>query len=338
MRAKRVFKLLPLLSLGILISCGEKKQEETKKETKVKVNTTVAALQTVDKVSTYTANVQADVINHITPVTPGRIEKIYVEIGDRVKAGQLLVQMESSNLQQQKTQLANLEKDYERYSELLKVGGIAQQQVDQVKTQIDVLTALIKNLQENTQLLSPIGGVVTARNYDNGNVFAQQPILTVQQLNPVKAVINVSESYFAQVKNGMPADIKLDVYGNDTFSGKVKLIYPTIDAGSHTFGVEVFINNGDLKVRPGMYARVTLNFGAGESIVIPDAAVQRQAGANDKYVFTIESGVAKYHKVELGQHLGDRYEIISGVNPGDVVVTAGQTRLIDGTEVEIINN
>jgi RND family efflux transporter MFP subunit len=338
MKTKRLFKLLPLLSLGILISCGEKKQEETKEEAKVKVNTTVAQLQSVDKIATYTATVKADVINQITPAMPGRIEKIHVEIGDKVSKGQLLVQMESSNLQQQTTQLANLEKDYERYGELLKVGGIAQQQVDQIKTQIDVLRTAIKNIQDNTQLKSPISGTVTARNYDNGDVFAQQPILTVQQLNPLKAIINVSESYFTQVTKGMPADIKLDVYGDETFAGKVQLIYPTIDAGSHTFGVEVFISNGNLKVRPGMYARVALNFGAGESIVVPDAAVQRQAGANDKYVFTIENGVAKYHKVELGQHIGEQYEIISGINSGDVVVTAGQTRLIDGTEVEIITN
>jgi RND family efflux transporter MFP subunit len=338
MKTKNLLKLLPLIGLGILISCAKEKTEEVVVETKVKVNTAIAKLEPVEKIATYTATVKADVINHITPAMPGRIEKIFVEIGGKVSKGQLLVQMESSNLQQQTTQLANLEKDYERYNELLKVGGIAQQPIDQIKTQIDVLKTAIKNLQDNTQLKSPISGIITARNYDNGDVFGQQPILTVQQLNPVKAIINVSESYFTKVQVGMPVNIKLDVYDNEVFEGKVKLIYPTVDASSHTFGVEVFINNSDLKVRPGMYARVNLNFGVSESIVVPDAAVQRQAGANDKYVFTIENGVAKYHKVELGQHLGERYEILSGINSDDVVVTAGQTRLIDGTEVEIINN
>jgi RND family efflux transporter MFP subunit len=331
-------KLLSLLCLGVLISCGEKKQETAQEDTKIKVNTHVAELKKVEKISTYTANVQADVINQITPAMPGRIEKIYVEIGQKVSKNQLLVQMESSNLQQQNTQLANLQRDYERYSELLKVGGIAQQQVDQVKTQIDMLTAVIKNLRENTQLLSPINGVVTARNYDNGNVFAQQPILTVQQLNPLKAIVRVSESNFTDVKTGMPAEIKLDVYGDEPFKGRVALIYPTIDAGTHTFGVEVDINNQNMRVRPGMYARVSLNFGIKESIVVPDAAIQKQAGANDKYVFVVENGVAKYRKVELGQRMEENYEILSGLNAGDNVVTAGQTRLIDGTPVEIINN
>jgi RND family efflux transporter MFP subunit len=136
----------------------------------------------------------------------------------------------------------------------------------------------------------------------------------------------------------MPVNIQLDVYENETFTGKVSLIYPTIDAATHTFGVQVTINNSDMKVRPGMYGRVTLNFGTGQSILLPDVAVQKQAGANDKYVFAIENGIARYHKVELGQHLGDYYEILSGINAGDVIVTAGHSRLIDGTEVEIIRN
>lgn len=341
MYRKNVFKGMALvLAAGALTACGGGNREqtagETATDTRVKVHTTVARLQSVDNVSTYTGTVQADVINHITPTVPGRIEKIYVEIGDRVAKGQLLVQMESSNLQQQTTQLASLERDYERYGSLLEVGGIAQQQVDQLRTQIDVLKAVIRNLEDNTQLRSPISGVVTARNYDNGNVFAQQPILTVQQLNLLKVIINVSESYFTRVRVGMPVDIRLDVYGSEVFAGKVSLVYPTVDASSHTFGVEVTISNRDMKVRPGMYARLTLNFGTGESVVVPDMAVQKQSGANDKYVYVVQDGAARYRRVEPGQRLGDQCEILSGLEPGDEVVTAGHARLIDGTPVQVI--
>jgi len=350
MKTKNLFKLLPLIGLIILFSCGKKKQvagttaDGTKTENTsipkdtIKINTTIARLQAVEQNAIYTASVQADVINKITPAIPGRIEKIFVEIGDHVGKGQILVQMESSNLQQQRTQLANLQKDYDRYNELLKVGGIAQQQVDQIKTQIDMLTAVIKNIEDNTQLRSPISGVITARNYDNGDVFAQLPILTVQQLNPLKAIINVSESYFSKVKLGMTVKINLDVYPDEDFTGKVSLIYPTIDATTHTFGVQVTINNPNLKVRPGMFGRVTLNFGTINNIVVPDAAVQKQSGTNDKYVFVVENGVAKYRRIELGQRVGSDYEILSGLHDGDVVVTAGQSRLIDGSPVVIMKN
>ncbi|MCC8146112.1 MAG: efflux RND transporter periplasmic adaptor subunit [Bacteroidales bacterium] len=341
MKTKKLLKTLPfILGFGVFVSCGgEKTQENTENvSTAVKVNVTDTRLQPVTEFSTYTANVQSEVINQITPTLPGRIEKIFVEVGDRVSKGQILAQMESSNLDQQTVQLSNLQRDYERYNELLKVGGIAQQQVDQMKTQIDVLETAIGNIQENTTLRSPINGIVTARNYDNGNVFAQLPILTVEQLNPLKAIIYVSESYFSKVKTGMPAEIKLDVYGDEMFTGKVALIYPTIDAATHTFGVEVAIDNKNMKVRPGMYARVTLDFGEHESIVVPDAAVQKQAGSNDRYVYIIENGIARYRKVELGLRLGENYEILSGINPGDVVVTAGQTRLVDGSSVEVLTN
>ncbi|MDR1372574.1 MAG: efflux RND transporter periplasmic adaptor subunit [Dysgonamonadaceae bacterium] len=331
--------LLPCICTGLLLSCsgGEKKQEETVSE-KVKVKTTVAKMEQVERIATYTATVKADVVNKITPALPGRIEKIYVEIGDRVQKGQLLAKMDGSTLKQQTIQLANLERDYARNQELLAVGGIAQQTVDGMKAQIDALKTAINNLDDNTELRSPVAGTITARNYDNGDMFGQLPILTVEQINPVKAIINISETYFTKVKLGMDVEIKLDVYGDEIFAGKATLIYPTVDAASHTFGVEVTINNSALKVRPGMYARVYVNFGTVESIVVPDRAVIKQSGANDKYVFTVESGVARYHKVEPGQRIGEHFEIISGLNDGDIVVTDGQTRLIDGSEVETVNN
>ena len=338
MKTKQLFRLLPLFSLCFLIACGGKKEEGKNQETeKVKVTATTAELKEVEKLSTYTANIKADVINQITPAIPGRIEKIYVEVGRRVSRDQVLVQMDASSLNQQNIQLENLKRDYARYEELLKVGGIAQQQVDQVKTQIDALTTAIKSVEDNTRLKSPINGIITNRNYDNGDVYAGLPILTVQQLNPLKALVYVSESNFANVKVGMPVNIQLDVYGDEIFTGRVSLIYPTIDASTHTFGVEVSINNSNMRVRPGMYARVTLNFGKSKNIVVPDAAIQKQVGSNDRYVFTVVNNVAKYCKVELGQRLDENYEVLSGLNAGDVVVTAGQNRLIDGTAVEIVN-
>lgn len=338
MKTKQLFKLLPFLCLGLFFSCGDKTQETKTEDVAIKINAEATVLQTVNDLKTYTANVQADVSNNIIPAMGGRIEKIYVEKGDRVSKGQLLAQMESSNLQQQITQLESLERDYERYAELLKVGGIAQQQVDQLKTQVDMLRTAIHNIEDNTKLRSPISGVITARNYDSGDVFGQQPILVVEQLNLLKAVVYVSESYFTKIKLGMPVDVVLDVYGDELFPGKVSLIYPTIDAATHTFGVEVSIENKDMKVRPGMYSRVTFNLGEYKSIIVPDAAVQKQAGSNDRYVYVISDGKAHYRKVEPGLRLDDKIEISSGIQPGEVVATAGQARLIDGSRVEILNN
>ena len=202
--------------------------------------------------------------------------------------------------------------------------------------QLDVYSTQYKQLVENTQLVAPISGVVTARNYDDGDMYGGNPILTIEQTNPVKVMVNISESYYKQVYKGMPVDISLDAYEGETFYGKVTIVYPTIDQGTHTFPVEVTITNSEQKVRPGMFARATVNFGNQTHVVVPDEALVKQIGAGDRYVYVYKDGKVSYNKVELGKHLNDKYEILSGVQSGEDVVIAGQSRLANGKEVEVV--
>jgi RND family efflux transporter MFP subunit len=134
----------------------------------------------------------------------------------------------------------------------------------------------------------------------------------------------------------MSVDIDLDAYKGETFNGKVTVVYPTVDVATHTFPVEVTISNPAQKVRPGMFARATVNFGSLNHVLVPDEALVKQIGAGDRYVYVYKDGKVSYNKVELGQHIGTNYEIISGVNPGDEVVIAGQARLANGKEVEVV--
>ena len=167
--------------------------------------------------------------------------------------------------------------------------------------------------------------------YSSGN-----PVLTIEQTNPVKLLVNVSENYYKQVSKGMPVDIVLDAYEGESFTGKVTIVYPSIDVATHTFPVEVTINNPAQKVRPGMFARATINYGDKNHVLIPDEALVKQIGAGDRYVYVYKNGKVSYNKVELGKHIGTKYEIFSGVNPGDQVVVAGQARLANGKEVEVV--
>lgn len=202
--------------------------------------------------------------------------------------------------------------------------------------QLDVKKTAYKNLLENTSLQSPINGVVTARNYDNGDMYSGgEPVLVVEQITPVKLLINVSETYFTKVKKGTPVDVKLDVYGDEVFTGTINLIYPTIDATTRTFQVEIRLDNKDQRVRPGMFARATLNFGTAENVVVPDLAIVKQAGSGDRYVFVYKDGKVSYNKVELDRRMGTEYELKSGVPDNSQVVVAGQSRLVNGMEVEV---
>ena len=180
---------------------------------------------------------------------------------------------------------------------------------------------------------------MTARNYDNGDLYSgSAPILTVMQIRPVKIMINVSESYFSQIKKGMDVDVVLDVYPDQKFKGKVSLIYPTLDETTRTFPVEITIPNNNEKIRPGMFARVVMNFGSIDRVVVPDLAIVKRAGSGDRYVYVYKDGTVSYNKVELGRRLGASYELVSGVKDGDIVVITGQSRLHDGAEVVVDNN
>lgn len=338
MNAINMLKTIPFLLFVWLLSCsGEKKQEEAAEAPeKVKVKVESVSSQLVDQLGEFTATVEANITNKIAPQSPFRIAKLFAEVGDHVKQGQLLVQMDETNLKQAKVQLDNQEIEFKRIDELYKVGGASRSAWDAQKTSYEVAKETYKNLQENTQLLSPVTGIITARNYDTGDMYnAAEPIYVVEQIHPVKLIVHVSESLFTKVKKGNEVEVRLDVYGDQVFKGVVSLVYPTIDPATRTFPVEIKITNNDEKVRPGMFARVTMNFGMQEHVVAPDRAIVKQSGAGDRYIYVYKDGKVSYQKVELGRRMGNRYEVISGVEDGDQVVITGQSRLTNGMEVQI---
>ena len=338
---KKSFQIAAVLVAAMLGACsgGEKKEAENAAVSeKPTVKLATVNSRDVEQIGEYTATVEAEAKNNIAPTTPGRISKIFVEVGDYVGKGQKLVQMDAANLTQLKLQLDNQEKEFNRVDELYKVGGASKSEWDAAKTNLDVRRSSYENLLENTQLVSPLNGVVTARNFDNGDLYSStaMPVLVVEQITPVKLMVNVSEPNFPKVTKGMPVTVKLDVYEGEEFEGKVSLVYPTIDAATHTFPVEVILANGNQRVRPGMFARVIMNFGTKNHVVVPDMAVVKRAGSGDRFVYVYNNGKVSYNKVELGRRMDTEYELISGVDNNAQVVIAGQTRLSDGVEVEVI--
>ncbi len=326
-----------VMALSVLTACTEEKKQTTAVEEKPLVRLETVNVQPVEQTQEFTATVDADVVNNISPSVVLRIDKILVEVGDQVKAGQLLAEMDRSSLVQSKTQLDNIQLEYDRQLALYEVGGTSKQLLDAQQTQLDVARTAYENLKENTQLISPIDGIVTARNYDNGDMYsAGTPLLTVQNIVPVKLMIHVSEGFYTQVKEGMPVTIRLDVYKDEKFTGKVSLVYPTIDAATRTFPVEIQLDNKDMRVRPGMFARVNINFGTERRVVLPDLAVVKQTGSGDRYVYVYNDGKVDFVKVELGRRTDSRYEVLSGVPDGARVVVAGQSRLYNGAEVTVV--
>ena len=331
-------KLLPiavlLLTLASCSSKDDKKANQAQEELPM-VELTVVQAEAVKSGSEYTGTVEAFKTNNISSNSGSRIKQILVNVGSRVSRGQRLVILDDVNIAQQQINLNNIKRELDRAKELVKIGGGTQQQVDQLQAQYDANARAIRTMQENTVLTSPVSGVVTAKNYDAGDLPSGLPILTIEQQQPLKVIVNVNESEYPKVKRGMPVTVTFDTYGDEVFQGQVYLIHPTVDATSRTFEVELAITNRADKVRTGMFARVNFNYGTNQSVTIPDRAVQKQVGSGVRYVWVYQGGEVEFREVELGQRLEDRYEVLGGLVPGTQVVVAGASRLADGAKVQL---
>ena len=217
---------LSIIAAVALTSCGKKEQVNAVEEEELPIVTVdFAHSMEVPQNKVYTANVEAENINNIAPASPNRIKRINVEVGDHVRAGQELVVLDKSNIDQLRINLEQIEREYNRAVQLLEIGAGTQQAVDQLKAQLDAAKSQYDNLLENTVLRSPITGVVTARNYDPGDMTGSLPVLTVGQLTPVvKVMINVSENDLATLKAGQDVEVTFDAFPGETFQGKVQRI------------------------------------------------------------------------------------------------------------------
>lgn len=334
---KKNLTFITMVAATLLCSCGSETSETAVQEvTKPNVKIAQVTAQMVAQTERFATTVEAEVKNNIIPNAPLRIDKILVEVGDNVVKGQKLVELDASNLEQLTLQIENQRIEFNRVAELYKVGGASKAEYDNAKTALEVNEKALKNRLENTVLVSPINGVVSARNYDNGDMYGGQPILVVEQITPVKMKVNVSEKYYSKVKKGSDVELQFETYGDEVFNGKINIVYPTIDPTTHTFPVEITLSNNDRRVRPGMFGHATINFGEVSHVVVPDAAVIKQAGSGDYYIYTYANGKVSYDKIQIGKRMGDRYELISGVASGAEVVIAGQNALANGVEVQVI--
>lgn len=333
---------------GYAISCSQSSSDQSANQTAARVEpvrTMILDYQTIARSVEYTATLQAYEEIHMAPASPGRIEKIFVEVGNRVNKGDLLVQMDRTQLHQAEVQLRTLQADFRRFDTLQKVGSIAQQQYDQLKSQLEILQANVDFLRENTKLQAPFNGVVSGKYFESGEMFSGAPntmvgkaaIISLVQIDRLKAVVPVSERYFPMVKMGMEAVVSSDIYPGRVFTGRIFRIHPTVDAASRTFNVEIVIENRDGALRPGMFIRASFDIDQVEAMVLPAIAVLKLQGSNDRYLFVEENGKARRIPVTVGKRFDDNVEVISDqLKKGDRVIVSGQARLLDGVAVEVI--
>ncbi len=291
----------------------------------------------------YTSTLAALREIHLAPASPGRIEKINVEISDRVEQGQVLVQMDRTQLQQAYVNMVILETDFKRMEELKKSESIADQQYDQVKARYEIAKSSYEFLLENTQLKAPFSGIISGKYFENGEIYSGSPVpavgkpavLSIVQIDNLKSLVNLSSIYFPLVSLGLKADIISDLYPDKPFKGEIFRIYPIIDNATKTFVVELKIHNDNLKLRPGMFAKISINFGEGSALLVPSIALIKQTGTNDMYAYINENKIAIKKLVKTGIIIDDKTEILGGLKVGDELVVVGQNKLENKTPIQI---
>ena len=334
-----------LLLAGALVACGGKSAEKqattTKKESeKVKVQT--LSNERIAKNLELSATLEGYETMNISPSITGHIEHIYVEVGSRVQKGSMLVRMDQTQLNTTRINLNSTKVELDRVTSLKASGSISEQVYDQTKAGYDQLVETERFQNENTFVRAQFSGIISAKNYEDGEMYTGAPILTITQISRLKAIINIPETYFPLVKQGMKVDVRSDIYPDKTFPATIEIVYPTIDPASHTFQAKLNIPNGSEKIRPGMYVKTTLALGQIDAIVVPYQSVLKLTGSNERYVFTNHDGTAHRVAVTLGQRFDDRIEIIpvipGDLKEGDQLVVTGQARLVDGSKLEIVEN
>ena len=221
-----------------------------------------------------------------------------------------------------------------RMEGLIQTGSVSQQQYDQTKLSLDQTKENIDFLEKNTYVKAPFSGVISAKNYEDGELYSGQPILVLTQVEKLKTLVAIPESYIPQVKPGMRLTLRSEVYPDKTFPAVIEVVYPTVDASSHTFQVKVVVNNHEGLLRPGMYVTTTLGLGKATVITAPYSTVLKLIGANDRYVFINNNGYAQRVSVEMGQRFGDDVEISAPeIVDGVELVTQGESRLVDGVKI-----
>lgn len=320
-------------------------QAATSEKAAIPVKVITLAKTKISRTIDYTATILPYEEVNVVPSTPGRIEKIYVETGDRVGRGDKLFLMDRTQLYQAKVQLASLEKDLARLDTLLRTGSVKQQAYDQMKTQYDVMKTNVDFMEKNTLMLAPFTGIITGKYFEDGEMYTGSPttqtgrsaIVTVMQVNPLKVNVSISEQYYPMIRNGMKAEITADVYTDETFTGTVFRKAPTIDAVTRSFITEVELPNRNDLLKPGMFVRVSMDLGEVETFVVPAGTVQMQEGTNIRYVFIEDQGIARRIEVIIGKRFDDQLEIISdNLKEGDKLVTEGQARLLNEDKIEVV--
>jgi RND family efflux transporter MFP subunit len=349
MRNLKKVKLIMSLAVVLFVTgCGangDEKTEVTQKNVTDTIAVTLANVEIKDLavVKSFNGNLEGEEQANIVGKIPERITAVNVKVGDYVKTGQLLVQLDKSGASSQYFQAEagylNSQKDLERMKSLYSEGAISQQMLDGVQTQYNIAKANFDAAKNSVDLTSPITGVVTEVNVNIGDLASPGiPLVVVANISKMKAIINVGEADIPNFAVGQSAEVYSELKPELKVKGRIIQISKSADINSRSFeGKVLFSNTGDKWFKPGMFCRVNVElFTKNKSLVVPNSAIINKE--NEKGIFVAENGIAVFKNVSIGITDGVSTEIKTGIKKEDKIITLGNANLKNGQPIQTSSN
>lgn len=309
----------------------------------VPVKTAPVSVQTIPQSVGTLGSLVALQVATISAQENGRITAIHFKDGQQVASGMPIVQMDNAQAQADYvTAVAAWQLAVTKYnrSKLLINEAISLQDLAALKADMDSKNATVHSTQAELnakQIVAPFSGVLGAFQVAQGDyVSAGTSIVTLVNSQQLKADYKLAQDLKAQLQLGQLVAITSDAYPNQVFYGTVSFISPTVNQDTRSIDVEATINNKDLLLAPGMFVQVSQQIGKiTNALVIPDNALQ--ADIKGYFVYKLVNNHAVQTYVQAGQHLTGQVQIVSGLQPTDIVVAQGQQNLDDGSLVQVMN-
>jgi len=352
-----------------LTGCDQKDSTDSQVETKIPVETVTVGLGNLAQTLSYYGDIKAEFEVKVFSKIPDRIERFFVDAGDRVAKGAPVARIAATTIEQAvrqaeaaltaaKAQEANLRAEYDRFELLYRDLSVSKQQYDAIATQYEAAKAQVEQAEaaltsaksqwHDATITAPIAGIIGKRYCETGDMAAPAlPLVSVCQMDRVKMTFEATEKDLARSEIGQKTVVQVSTYPDRTFDGKVVKISPVLDPLTRLAEVEVLLDNPGHLLKPGMYAHAEVTTGVIENvIVVPRHAVientsLERIGGEDQvvkhyFVFVVDSNQALQRKLEVIYLNHEYLAIPSGLKIGEQLVTVGQNNLREGAPVVVV--
>lgn len=352
-----------------LTGCDQKDSTDSQVETKIPVETVTVGLGNLAQTLSYYGDIKAEFEVKVFSKIPDRIERFFVDAGDRVAKGAPVARIAATTIEQAvrqaeaaltaaKAQEANLRAEYDRFELLYRDLSVSKQQYDAIATQYEAAKAQVEQAEaaltsaksqwHDATITAPIAGIIGKRYCEAGDMAAPAlPLVSVCQMDRVKMTFEATEKDLARLEIGQKTIVQVSTYPDHTFEGKVVKISPVLDPLTRLAEVEVLLDNPEHKLKPGMYAHAEVTTGVIENViivprhaVIENTSLERIGGEDQVvkhyFVFVVESDKALQRKLEVIYLNHEYLAISSGLKIGEQLVTVGQNNLREGTPVVVV--